>query len=141
MSSIRNRIHRRVRATADGDGGFTLLEVIVSFVLFAIVAAGATTGIVAALNASHSSQQRVDASNLGQQDLALALAAYRSGTMPQASTYTSGVTNEQFTITRTVTLTGGATACAPGGSFTVHVEVRQKQTTTFLAQTDTVIAC
>lgn len=126
----------------ENDAGFSLLEVVVSFTLFAIVAGGATTGIVSALQASHSSQQRIDAANIGQLDLALDLASYRAGTMPQKTIYTKTLTNESFSIARQISFTpSSATACSPGVSFTVHVEVSQGQTGAFLAQTDTVIAC
>ena len=142
LSAVRRRMAlARAGSDATSDAGFTLIEVIVSFVLFAIVAGGATTGIVSALQASHSSQQRTDAADAAAQDLAQDIAAYRAGTVPGNFSYTAGVSNEQFTVTRTVTFVGSATACAPGASFHVHVDVKQQQTQKFLAQSDTVIAC
>jgi prepilin-type N-terminal cleavage/methylation domain-containing protein len=127
------------------DAGFSLLEVVVSFSLFAIVAGGATTGIVSALQAAHTSQQRIDAANVAQRDLALVFAAYSSGSgvgaIPVKASYVQAVGSERFSVVRTVAMQGSATACSPGQSFRVDVQVSQQQTGTFLAQTDTVIAC
>ena len=135
------RVRQRLAAAARDDDGFTLLEVVVSFLLFSVVAAGATTAIVSALQASHRSQQRVDAANVAQLFIATSLqnaqaAANGSTTYPYL-----GVKNEDFTVKRTVTFDNGATTCSPGASFKVNVEVYQKQTNAFLARSDTVITC
>jgi type II secretory pathway pseudopilin PulG len=140
------RVCHRLRYAARDDrneDGFTLVEVMVSFGLLVVVAAGAVTGIVSAQRATHVGQQRVQAANVGQQDLAVDLAAYQAtGTVPKSTSYTKSLTNEDFRVARTVTFNPStATACAPGTTFTVHVTVQQKQTGTFLTQTDTVIAC
>lgn len=137
--------HRPGCAARDerSEGGFTLIEVAVSFGLLMVVGAAAVTGIVNALQTSHVSQQRVLAANVGQQDVATDLAGYQSaGTVPRTTSYTTSVGAERFTVSRSVSFnTGGATACAPGSSFTVHVRVSQAPTGKFLSQIDTVIAC
>jgi prepilin-type N-terminal cleavage/methylation domain-containing protein len=142
------RIRPRLGATVADDRGFSMLEVVVSFVLFAIVAAGAATGIVSAIKASHTSQQRVNAANMAQQDIARVLAAYDAGTVPSESTYTASVTNEEFSVHRTVGYVDSsgaddtaATTCGTGIAFKVHVVVSQTQSSKVLARSDTVIAC
>jgi type II secretory pathway pseudopilin PulG len=132
-------------ASSSNDGGFSLLEVVVSFSLFAIVAGGATTGIVSALQAAHTSQQRIDAANMAQRDLALVSSAYSNGSgvgaIPVQANYVQTVGSESFSVVRTVAMQGSATACSPGQSFRIGVQVSQQQTGKFLARTDTVIAC
>jgi len=135
VQHIRHRL-----LTADGDKGFTLLEVIVSFVLFAIVASSATYAIVSALNASHGSQQHIDGANVAQTFIADQQQNAQSATNG-SKTYTPSVKNEDFVVTRTITFFAGGTACNPGGSYRVNVTVNQKQTNKFLARSDTVITC
>jgi len=134
------RVRHRLAGTARGDDGFTLLEVVVSFVLFSIVAAGATTAIVSALQASHSSQQRVDAANVAQLFIATSLQNAQAA-VNGSTTYPFPGKGEDFTVLRTVTFDNAATKCSPGASFKVNVKVYQKQTNAFLARSDTVITC
>lgn len=125
---------------AGTDAGFSLLEVLVSFVIFAVVAAVAGAAIVTSLQASHTTQQRVDAANIAQSFISSA----RSGAQTAANgtaTFSPGVTNEDFTVVRTISFLGSATACSPGASFTVNVVVSQKQSGQLLARSDSVIAC
>jgi prepilin-type N-terminal cleavage/methylation domain-containing protein len=134
----------RIRAVRDGDGdrGFTLLEVLVSFVLFAIVAAGASTSIVSALNASHGSQQTVDAANVAQTFIASTQANTLAVRAEDKKTYSASVKNEQFTVTRTINfIPARAPQCTPGITFTVNVTVAQAQTSKFLARSDAVVTC
>lgn len=142
---IQRVCHRVGFAARDvrSDEGFSLVEVIVSFGLLMVVGAAAVAGIVNALQTSHVSQQRVLAANVGQQDLATDLAAYQAaGTVPRTTSYTTIVGSEQFTVSRAVSFNPGtATACSPGSTFTVHVQVSQTQSGKFLTQIDTVIAC
>ena len=138
MTAILDRLRAHGRAD---DGGFTVVEVVVASVIFAIVAIAAIAGVTSAVKSSHSTQQRVQAADAAQQDIAQAVAAYQAGTMPSSTNYTATAGSESFAVHRTVAFVGTATACSTGTSFTVHVEVRQKQTDDFLAQSDTVVAC
>jgi len=121
----------------------------VSFLLFTTVAAGATTAVVSALKASHSSQQRVDAAGIAQADISNLLAAAQAGNAPVATPESQpavlGVKNEQFLLTRTVSpatgTCGAKTAAKTPVMFTVNVTVSQRQTNTFLARSDSVITC
>lgn len=134
-------------ATGGTDSGFTLLETLVSFILFAIVATSAAYGINQALSASHRSQQRVDAADVAQSFIAQAIANAKTIAAENGRSVLSNVgdgstaASEQFTVIRWVTFDAGATTCAPGHTFTVNVEVHQAQTNAFLARSDTSIAC
>lgn len=134
------RVHERLASTPRDDGGFTLLEVMVSFVLFAVVAGGATAAIVSALQASHGSQQRIDAANVAQSFIASQQQNAQSA-VNGSTTYSPSVKNEDFSVTRTILFFFGGTQCNPGGSYAVNVEVYQKQSNKFLARSDTVITC
>jgi Tfp pilus assembly protein PilV len=147
-----SRVCHRLRGTASGaaDGGFTILEVLVSFVVFMIVMTSASVGIVNALQASHLSQQRVDAANIAQEYVARAIAA-ASTVAPQAGltssphvgnggTGSGSAANEYFTVLQWITFDSGNT-CHPGTLFTVNVEVHQQQTNQFLARSDARVAC
>lgn len=128
-------------AIASRDAGFTLIEVIVSFVLFATVIGGATTGIVNSLRAAHVSQQRTDAANLAQQYIATARA---NAQFAKDSTVTNAdhVGNEWFTVAQTVAFDSGYSSCAvTGATFAVRVLVYQKATGAFLARSDARVLC
>ncbi|MCW2644413.1 MAG: hypothetical protein JWP07_522 [Pseudonocardiales bacterium] len=136
------RLQRRFAAVTHGDTGFSLLEVVVSFVLCSIVGASATAVIVSALKASHSSQQTVDAANVAQSFIA----STQSNTIVVRSeagkTYAASVQSEEFVVTRTIVFVPSrATQCTPGITFTVNVSVAQKQTGKFLARSDAIVTC
>jgi prepilin-type N-terminal cleavage/methylation domain-containing protein len=135
-------------AMSSDDSGFSLVEVIVSFAIFAIVAASAATAIYKAVQASHLSQQRTNAAGVAQSVIANAIAqANLNRVVPEAGrTILSNVgdggsaAEEQFTVVRTITFDSGDT-CSPGKLFTTSVVVSQTQTGRFLARSDSVIAC
>ncbi len=128
-----------------GDGGFTVAEVIVSFVLFVVVATAATTGVINSLQSAHASQRRVDAANVAQSFIASAQANSASATVESGKSYEANVLGEQFTVKRWITFfppdgTPGGTQCSPGATFTVNVTVDNADGE-FLARSDSVVAC
>jgi type II secretory pathway pseudopilin PulG len=150
--TIPRRMARRLRAAAgrSADAGFTLVEALVSFVIFAVVATSATMGIINALNASHVAQQRIDAANVAQAFISDAIR--RATTIPpvEGKTIISNVSSkdasgnavageEQFTVVEWVRFDSGS--CNSGRLFTVNVEVHQAQTNQFLARSDARVAC
>lgn len=132
---------RRAARLAGDDGGFTVVEVVVAFLLFAIVGTAAIAAVVNATKTSHMTQQRIQAADLAQQDIAQSVAAYEAGTLPSSTTYTATSGSESFTVTRTVAFVGSATACSSGNAFTVHVQVTPKTGGGTGAKSDTEIAC
>lgn len=143
IAALAHRARRRYQRIAAGsDAGFSLLEVIVSFVIFAVVAGSATAAIVSALRASHSSQQRVDAANVAQAFVAQTQASPGQIHQESNAAYTAQVKNEAFTVTRSIVFSNtGTSTCTSGMYFTVHVTVNQAQTGRFLARSDTVVTC
>jgi prepilin-type N-terminal cleavage/methylation domain-containing protein len=135
------RLRNRIRCAADDDSGFSLLEVMVSFVIFAIVAGSATTAIVSALQASHGSQQTVDAANVAQSFIAATQSNTIAVRAEASKVYPASVLSEVFVVTRTITFTNRATQCTQGIMFTVNVTVAQKQTGKMLARSDAVVTC
>jgi prepilin-type N-terminal cleavage/methylation domain-containing protein len=144
------RVCHRIRcvATDTAESGFTLVEILVSFVIFAVVVVGAATSTVNAVQASHLSQQRADAANVAQAAVAQVIAdASKNKTVPESGkSFVSNVgdgstvSREKFSITRWITFDTG-NACHPGSVFTVNIEVRQSDTGHFLARSDSRVAC
>lgn len=108
---------RRDEASSDisRDAGFTVLEALVSFVLFAIMAASAVTAIVNANSSSNLSRDRVTAANLAQQDIQQAR-SLRDDNYPiaPASIYpeTVHVGNKTYTVNRVINTSCPATTDA-----------------------------
>lgn len=143
---LRKATMRLTSQASTVDAGFSLLEVVVSFGLFAAVAAGAMYGIDNALTASHESQQRVDAANVAQRFISQAITDSITAAPEQGRTVITNVgdgtnaASEEFTVIRWITFAAGS-VCHPGTTFTVNIQVRQKQTGAYLARSDTSIAC
>ena len=131
----------RLRDEEPADGGFTVAEVIVSSVLFAVVATAAITGVVNSLQSAHYSQRRIDAANVAQSFLASAQANTATITAENNKPYTANVLNESFQVRRWVTFSHtGGTQCTPGATFTVSVTVADSSGK-FLARSDSVVTC
>ena len=138
-SRFSTRLHRVTDAT---DAGFSLLEVVVSFVIFAVVAGAATAAIVSALRASHGSQQRVDAAQVAQQFVAQTQSNPAQMQPETNKSFTGQLKNEQFSVLRSIVFADpNSTTCVSGSYFTVHVTVSQAQTGKFLARSDSVVTC
>jgi type II secretory pathway pseudopilin PulG len=148
---IRHRL-ASMRA-AERDAGFTVLEALVSLIVFVVVATSASYGLIKAIDASHGSQQRVDAANIAQYFVAEAIrkAGEIQQTPPEGSTLYSGVgptfvsaqgntDSESFNVTETVIYDTPGN-CPAGNLFWVHVVVTQAQTNRFLARSDARVAC
>jgi Tfp pilus assembly protein PilV len=139
---------RRLRSAAGDDAGFTLLEVVVCFLLFTIVAASATAAIVSSIKASHGSQQRVDAANVAQSFVAATQASPATVRSETSVQYQASVKNEQFVVERTIVFSPSrATQCTTGVTFTVTTKVYQAQAYAkhagagFLARSDSIVTC
>jgi type II secretory pathway pseudopilin PulG len=131
---------QRLRARlgyAPDDAGFTLIEAIVSFAIFAIVITAAVLAIVGGISASNNNRDRVTAANVAQQALARAQALPAASlTATPTATITNTVGAEPYTITRAIdfrSATPGAaapataTACPaalnPGTASWIHIAV------------------
>jgi prepilin-type N-terminal cleavage/methylation domain-containing protein len=137
------------RAHGGSDSGFALTEVLVSMMIFAIIAAAATYAVTSGIGSSSASRSRVGAANVAQQELEQARA------MPQASlvatpsaTSTATVGEGAYTVTRTVGfLPADSTGCPTdvatdaAHEITVHVEVAPADGSSRTVDMDTVIAC
>lgn len=133
----------RLRRTAgDGpDGGYTVLEAIVSFTLFVVVATGAITGVVNSIQASHASHQRVDAANVAQSFIASAQANTTTVTVESGKEYSANIGSEQFQVKRWITFHNpSGTQCTPGATFVVSVTVADDDGN-YLARSDSVVTC
>jgi prepilin-type N-terminal cleavage/methylation domain-containing protein len=148
-SSPLTRIKNRLRSAASGDDGFTLTEVIVSFVIFAIVATAATVAVVGGTKSTQLTNNRVTAANVAQQSLQQAQAMPRASltaTGPASPTHGNAQYSVSgFAVTRTIGYVGG-TSCPNGidasakHEITVHVVVTPATSGRPVAM-DTVIAC
>lgn len=148
QTTVAHRLHllgQRSRA----EDGIILPEILVSMLIFAIVAAGATTAVMGGLNANSITQNRVTTANVAQQ----ALQQTRNLTTDQLAATPSATSSAtigagKYTITRTVTFTpAGSTAC-PSSLATgtphaavVHVSVSGTGDHARTVAMDTVIAC
>jgi prepilin-type N-terminal cleavage/methylation domain-containing protein len=140
----------RVRARPDvrDDRGFTLIEVMVSFVIFAIVASAATLAVVNGISTSKATSDRVGAANVAQQELEHARAMPRASlAAAPTATSTTTVGNNAFTTTRTIAYAPAGSACpttiatdAPH-KITVNVVVSWPGSHGRTVQMGTVLAC
>lgn len=141
MPAILGRLARRVESAGDADGGFTVLEAVVSFTLFVTVAASAINGVVNSLQASHISQRRVDAANIAQAFITSAQANTATVTVESGREYSANVLTETFEVKRWITFSNlGGTQCSPGATFTVSVTVADSDGH-YLARSDSVVTC
>ena len=133
------RVLHRIRYAARNDGGFTVVEVVVSLVLFVIVAAAATSAIVNALATSNTTNNRVTATGLAQQALAQARADQAAVIATHDLTSVSG----PYTVTRTalVPVNVNGEVCPAGDTISVTVVVTWINGGNRSVRLDTVMAC
>jgi type II secretion system protein I len=132
---LARRVWHRVRHATSNDAGFTLLETMVSFAIFAIVAAGATAAIATGITTSNTTRDRVTAASLAQAAIAKARADV---TTLEASTATTTTTSGRYTIVRKIHV---PTGCPAGQTIPVTVTVTWANGGGRGVRMDTVIAC
>lgn len=120
------------------DDGFALLEVLVSFVLFAIVSASATVAIANSITISNTTRNRVTATGLAQ----AAITKARADTASLMAAPTSTTTANGYTVTRTATVPViSGIRCPAGQTMPVTVTVTWPTNGIRSVRIDTVIAC
>ena len=82
------------------DGGFTLIESVVSVVIMLIITAAAASAIITSRNAAQVSRTRVVETNLARSDLNQAIA--QPSPSPTTYTVTPAAGGNQYTVSRTV---------------------------------------
>ena len=145
-ASALDRFRSRLRTASDSDGGFSLLEVVVSFALFAIVAAAATAAVANSIRTSDSTAQRVEATQIAQQDIekARALKPAQISVTGYPLVVTAGA--RSFTVTRTINYSTGSSCPSTrvaGSEYYLNVTdvVTWSGDTTRSVRMDTVLAC
>jgi type II secretory pathway pseudopilin PulG len=101
MSSTLFRLPRRHHAKRD-DAGFTVLEALVSFALFAVIGGSSVTAIVNANTTSKDSSDRVNAADLAAQDLQQARTLDYPNYPTSVAAHSVIVGNTTYTVTRSV---------------------------------------
>lgn len=112
----RDAASRRDLIDADPcDAGFTLTEVLVSLALLVIVAVATAALVLNLIKASRSTQLRVTATNLAQQDLQQMRSKNNADHESEidSATRTIAVGNSSYTLTRTVTICTPSTSALP----------------------------
>jgi len=138
MQRLWHRIGYRTRPQHT-DGGFTLLEVVVSFTIFAIIASAAVVAIVNGIKVSDYTSDRVQAANVAQAVLQQAQ-ANPSGVIatPTPAPSITSVGGKSFVVARTASVPAG---CPAGSSIPVTVVVSWTNGSSRQVRMDTVIAC
>lgn len=98
---VRLRVPSRC-ADAASDAGFTLIEVVVSLVLFAVVAGSSVTAIANATRTTNTARDRVTAANLAQADLQSARALQYPNYPAAVAAHTVTAGNKTFTVQRSI---------------------------------------
>lgn len=114
------RIRRLIRPWATADDGVSLVEVMMSAVVLAIVAAAAAGILIRTLGLSAESRMRSTAANLAEREKEVSLGQGYDALPPGTTNRAMSVDGQAFTITRTISLlpgTSNANSCsAPDGA-------------------------
>jgi prepilin-type N-terminal cleavage/methylation domain-containing protein len=94
---------------SSADDGFTLLEVVISLALFAVIAVAATLGVINALKYSESNENRVVAAGLASAQIEQARAVKDPKTLT-AGTATINRNGTSFTVSQSLSPSTGCTA-------------------------------
>jgi len=144
-ATLLDRIRLRL-PDASADDGFSLLEVMVSFVLFVIVASAASAAVANGIRTSDSTTRRVQATQVAQQDIEKARSIKASLVSAAGYPLTVAVGNRSFTVTRTVSWsTGSSCPTTPTAGVEYYVNVTDVITwagnSGRSVRMDTVLAC
>jgi prepilin-type N-terminal cleavage/methylation domain-containing protein len=119
---------RQTAGRTAGDEGFTLIEVIVALLVFAIISTGIVAGMTTIVQMTGDNRARVTAANLASQELDTVRAISDTYTVASAPARTIPVDGRTYTLTRTVTWvssTGTSVSCNSSTNlFLLHVNVR-----------------
>ncbi len=138
---VQRAIARIGYARSERDSGFTLIEAVVSLVLFAIVATASVVAVADSTKSSVRTRDRVAATNLAQQDLAQ-LRALANRTTIASATKSTTVGGRAYTVKRTVTGACPAVSTLTSTSkITVSTNVTWANTTGGGVTLATVLAC
>lgn len=122
----------------DRDAGFTVLEMLISFVVFAIAAASATAAIANSIKVSNTTDNRVTATGLA----AAAIDQARADTTSLISNPDTTTTTGAYTVTRDATVPeAGGIRCPAGSTIAVSITVTWRDGQSRLVRVDTDIAC
>lgn len=110
------------------DEGFTLIEVLVALLVFAIVSTGIIAGLTTIVQMTTDNRSRVTAANLASQDLDQVRAISDTYTVQSVPSHPLYVDGKTYRLTRTVTWISSAGASVSCNSstnlFFLHVNVR-----------------
>jgi prepilin-type N-terminal cleavage/methylation domain-containing protein len=139
---------RAIEGPSASDDGFTLIEVIVALLVFAIISTGVLAGMTTIVRMTADNRARVTAANLASQELDTTRAIADTYTVQSAPSREVRVDGRVFHLTRTVTWissTGSSVSCNSSTNlFLLHVNVRVTWdgmvATTTGVQDDTILA-
>lgn len=138
---VQRAIARIGYARSERESGFTLIEAIVSLVLFAVVATASVVAVADSTKSSAGTRSRTTATNLAQQDLAQ-LRSLGNRTTVVSSTKSTTVSGRAYTLKRTVT-----GACPAVSTLTSTSKITVSTTVSWATSADsavtiaTVLAC
>lgn len=145
-----SRIRRLTRPWDTADGGFTLVEVMMSAVVLAILAAAAAGILIRTIGLTAEGRMRSQGANLAEREKEVSLGQGYDALLPGTTSKAIAVDGQEFTVIRTVSLLPGtstANSCsAPDGArlaykkISVSVSWPTMPASTRPVQSDTVLA-